>query len=298
MRCIAVVATFNRPEQARKAVDGLLSQTRPPDLIVLVENTDQPDLTDAFPSDQVVAVATGYNAGAAGGFAFGGEIALERGATHVMYVDDDCILDERCVEVLTKRIETLEHTALGAVILTEEGEFVWGVMRPDGRPYANPSELPDTLLPTRAFAFHAMLVPAEDLRAAGQPRTDLFFGGVDIEFSLRLAAHGVSLFYVPGAWAQHHATYFHHFWFFGRRRVASGTPGHRYYVLRNRILMWRMYRRGSFLDEVGSWALREFVALPFGGQIRRRASLLVRAFKDGMFGDPHRPMPRDVPLHD
>lgn len=297
MRCIAVVVTFNRPDEARRAVAGLLNQTRPPDRIILVENAETPDLSDAFPPDLVEAVVTGYNAGAAGGFAFGGEIALARGATHVMYVDDDCVLDERAVEVLTSRISALEHTALGAVIVSPEGELVWELHRPDGRLYSTPADLPETLVPTRYLAFHAILVSAEDLRTAGQPRTDLFFGGVDIEFCLRLASNGVSLFYVPGAWGTHHAAYFHRFWLFGWRRVSTGTPGHRYYVMRNRILMWRMYRRDSFAVAVGVWAVKELAAVPFGGQPLRRLWLLARAFKDGLFGDPLRAMPRDIPLH-
>lgn len=296
MRCIAVVTTFNRPDQARRSIGALLNQTRPPELIILVENTDAPDLANAFPPHQVEAHCTGSNTGAAGGFAFGGEIAVQRGATHVMYVDDDCILDSKATEALMARAASLEHTALGAVIVSEDGNFVWELFGPDGTQYNTPSDLADTLIPTRAFAFHAILVPTEDLQVAGQPRTDLFFGGVDLEFSLRLAANGVSLFYVPGARAIHHEAEYHRFWFLGPRKVASGTPGHRYYVLRNRLLMWRLYHRDSFMVGVGVVVLRELSAIAFSGQRLHRLGLLTRAFKEGMFGNPHRIMPKDVPL--
>ncbi|MEZ4502010.1 MAG: glycosyltransferase [Dehalococcoidia bacterium] len=297
MRCIAVVATFGRVNEARGAIDALLAQTRPPDHIVLVENTPEPMMAGMYPASQVEAICTGENTGAAGGFSIGGDLALERGATHVLYVDDDCVLERRCLEVLLTKAGALPDCALGAVVVSPEGEIVWDLHRPDGSAYSSVDELPDTVIPTRELAFHALLVPAEPLRRAGGPRTDLFFGGVDIEFSLRLAAGGLPLFYCPGALATHHAVNYRHFWFLGDRKVPTGTPGHRYYVLRNRLLMWRLYRRDSFLRGVGVVTLRELVTMAFSPNRGLRTKLLARAVREAMIGDPHRPFTRDVPLH-
>src|SRR5690606_39273482 len=116
------------------------------------------------------------------------------------------------------------------------------IYNPDGRPYRNRSELPKHPIPTRSFANHGILVSADVIRRLGGPRKDLFFGGEDVEFCRRLAAGGIRLLYVPNAHALHHPVNYLRFRFFGTRKVPAGTPGHRYYVLRNNLLTWRMYR--------------------------------------------------------
>ena len=67
-RLIAVVATYRRPAVAREAIEALRGQTRPPDGIVLVENSSERDFTGVYDAGEVEVVHTGWNAGAAGGF--------------------------------------------------------------------------------------------------------------------------------------------------------------------------------------------------------------------------------------
>src|SRR5690606_13460715 len=162
--------------------------------------------------------------------------------------------------------------------------------------YLDPSALPAHPIPTRDLAFHALTVSAEAIRAAGGPRADLFFGGPDVEFCLRLAHHGYAIFYLPQLRVYHHAANYRGFWFMGRRKVPAGTPGHRYYVLRNRLLMWRMYRRDTVVAGVGMVIAREFTGALLSSQRWERLKLLTRAIRDAAVGDPNRTMANAVPL--
>ncbi len=298
-RLHAVVATYRRPDVARGAVEALLAQTRPPDRVLLVENSPEPEFHGVFPEERVEVIRPGRNTGAAGGFGIGAEAALARGATHVVLVDDDCILAPDALERLERHATgDLEGAVVGPVVVAPDGEsLVWEVYRPDGRRYPGRSALPRHPVPTRDLAFHGITVSAEALRVAGGPRQDLFFGGPDVEFCLRLAAHGYAIFYCPDAVATHHAVPYRPFWLLGRRKVVSGTPGHRYYVLRNRLLMWRLYRRDPVTRGVVRLLAREVAgALVLGDRVRR-LRLLGAALRDGLIGDPRRTLTNVVPLH-
>ncbi|MCK9486805.1 MAG: glycosyltransferase [Dehalococcoidia bacterium] len=298
-RLFAAVATYNRPDVAERAVRALLDQTRPPDGIVVVENSAEPQFEGRFPPHQVEVIRPGRNTGAAGGFGIGAQEALARGATHVVFVDDDCILHPTTLARIEHHVtRDLRGAVVGPVVVAPDGEaLVWDVYRADGRAYAGRSVLPCHPLPTRDMAFHGLTVSAKALRTAGGPRPDLFFGGPDVEFSLRLAAHGYSLFYLPDAVATHHAVPYHTFWWFGPRKVVAGTPGHRYYVLRNRLLMWRMYRRDPAITGVGRLLAREVVGALVLGDRARRLRLLASALRDGLVGDPFRTLDNAVPLN-
>ncbi|MGE3962235.1 MAG: glycosyltransferase [Dehalococcoidia bacterium] len=298
VRLYAVVATYRRPEVARRAVDALLRQTRPPDGIVLVENSPDWDFRGMYDDAGVEVVHTGYNAGAAGGFGIGTDVALERGATHVTLVDDDCILREDTLAGIERAVtRQVPGAVVGPAVVAEDGEtLVWNIYRPDGTPYPGASALPGYPVPTRDLAFHGVTASAEALRAAGGPRGDLFFGGPDVEFCLRLAHHGYAIFYLPQLRATHHEANYRHFWLLGRRKVPAGTPGHRYYVLRNRLLMWRMYHRDPLLDGVGKVVAREVVGALLAPDRVPRLRLLARAIRDAALGDPHRKLTNAVPL--
>jgi rhamnopyranosyl-N-acetylglucosaminyl-diphospho-decaprenol beta-1,3/1,4-galactofuranosyltransferase len=298
-RLVAVVLTYRRPEVAREAVNALLAQSRPPDRIILVENTEEPEMADAFTSELVEHVASRRNTGAAGGFALGARVALQRAATHVVFVDDDCTLAPDVFAHIERAVtKRLPGAVVGPVVVEPGGdELVWPISRPDGSEYGRASELPAHPLPTRQLAFHGLTVSAEALRRAGGPRPDLFFGGEDIEFCLRLAGHGYGIFCLPEAVAEHHPVHYRTFWLLGRRKVAHGSPGVHYYVLRNRLLIWRLHRRDAFLTGVVKEVLRSAVgALVLGDERLRRLRLVAKGVRDGLVGDPHRKLDNAVSL--
>src|SRR5690606_11231270 len=119
MNIVAVVPTFQRPQVAKHCVEALRKQTRPPARINVVENSRQAQLADSFRAPDVEVVHPGWNTGAAGGFGLGTEIALQRGATHVLLVDDDCLLDRTAIEYLCASAGSLQGTAVGPIVTSD-----------------------------------------------------------------------------------------------------------------------------------------------------------------------------------
>src|SRR5690606_27132493 len=114
------------------------------DGIIVVENSEEAQFAGRFPPEQVEVIRPGRNTGAAGGFGIGAEAALERGATHVTLVDDDCILHPETLERIEHHVTgDLAGAVVGPVVVAPDGEsLVWVVYRPDGKPYAGRSALP------------------------------------------------------------------------------------------------------------------------------------------------------------
>ena len=70
----AFVLTYRRPAALRASIEGLLAQSRRPDLVLVVDNAQEDeaaDLVAGFASEDVVYEATSSNLGSAGGTAFG-----------------------------------------------------------------------------------------------------------------------------------------------------------------------------------------------------------------------------------
>ena len=298
MRCFAVVPTFNRPAIAAESVRALLDQTVPLEGIILVENAAEPQFEGVFPPDRVTIVRPGRNLGSAGGYAFGTQAALERGATHVMLVDDDCLIEPTAFEHLIQQLERTPDAIVGPITTTDGFELTWGRFGARGRAGGRRTveDLPAEPFATRGFAFHGLLLRADAIRKVGGPRGDFFLGAEDVELCRRLSAGGYEFYSCPEARARHHAPPFHDFWLFGRRQVPVGTPGHRYYVLRNRLIIWRLYHDTSFGQGVVRTVAREFLGAFVGGRPLRRLGLLARALKDGLIGDPRRELRTDIPV--
>jgi GT2 family glycosyltransferase len=212
-----------------------------------------------------------------------------------MLVDDDCMLAPDVLEHLRAQLERTPSAVVGPVSTTDGTNRTWtahprlGVRR-------TVAELPSEPYAVRGFAFHGMLLNADHVRSFGGPRADFFLGAEDVELCRRYASNGVQFLMCPAARAQHHAPAYRNFWLLGRRRVPRGTPGHRYYVLRNRLIVWRLYRGSSLVDGVLLTFTRELAGALLGGHLLRRVRLLTRALRHGLVGQPSRELPTDVPV--
>lgn len=90
-RICAVVVTYNRKGPLANCLRSLATQTRPPDSILVVDNSST-DGTDAMLAEDFAAVSTlrlPTNSGGAGGFHDGMKWAYERGFTWIWVMDDD-----------------------------------------------------------------------------------------------------------------------------------------------------------------------------------------------------------------
>jgi GT2 family glycosyltransferase len=88
----AFIITRDRPKYLENTIHELKSQTIPPALILIVDNSET-DLTSkqygGASGDGIIYLHTGYNAGPAGGAYYGLKTLFEKGYDWVMWVDDD-----------------------------------------------------------------------------------------------------------------------------------------------------------------------------------------------------------------
>lgn len=200
----AVVVTHRRRDQLAKSLDAVVTQTRRPDHLIVVDN-------DFSPGDPAVAdlvsrqsVPTTYlgsrrNIGGAGGFALGMLHALAAGADWLWLADDDgrpadahvlanllaCADNHRLAEV-SPMVCDIDDPARLAFPLRRG--LVWR---------RRVSELHDgarnlDLLPGIASLFNGALFAASTLESVGVPDLRLFWRGDEVEMHRRLARSGLA----------------------------------------------------------------------------------------------------------
>src|SRR6266567_8861271 len=173
---VAVVLTYRRTDLLERCVNAVRSQTRPPDLVLIVDN-DHLAKGVLTADDRLEIVETGENLGPAGGYELGFGEALERGAGKVWTVDDDVEPEPGC-------LERLLAASAGADVLIP-------LQRKPERVKGHPP------------SWNGALFDAEVVRAVGKPRGDLFFWAEDTEFYYRIRRAGFPIRPVEAAVVMH-----------------------------------------------------------------------------------------------
>jgi GT2 family glycosyltransferase len=126
MRVGAVVLHYRLWPQVRSTLEGLASQTRPPDDLVVVDNRSGDgslgELRAAFPEIEIVETAA--NLGYAGGMNVGTRMLMQRGVEAVLLLTHECRLAPDALEEMVDRLE--REPGLGAV-----GPLIGYRTRPD-----------------------------------------------------------------------------------------------------------------------------------------------------------------------
>jgi len=173
---VATILTFRRRDLLLGTLRAVRSQTRPPDLVLVVDNDHLArELLEPTPGVQVI--ETGANLGPAGGYAIAFRLALDHHATKVWVVDDDVAPDPDC---------------LGRLLAASKGADVLIPLQTD--PHGFHGHLPSWCGP---------LFDAAVVRAIGVPRADLFFWAEDTEYFWRARTAGFSVRPVPEATVYH-----------------------------------------------------------------------------------------------
>ncbi|TKV29713.1 glycosyltransferase [Arthrobacter sp. NamB2] len=189
----AVVVSYNRRELLEKCISALTQQTRPLDEIIVVDNgsTDGgPDMVrKLYPG--VFLFETGANLGGAGGFAWGVELAAERGHDYVWLMDDDGEPDLNSFEELMAAVETSDDTlsfAASMVTTHDTGTPNVGnlpVLSTDMQHQLKAQR--NGTIAVRAATFVGVLVNVAVARTTHLPQRDYFIWIDDMEYTLRLS---------------------------------------------------------------------------------------------------------------
>ena len=199
---VAVVVTHNRADLLTKSLNVLSSQTRPVDLLIVVDNANQAEveeLVDAQPVETLY-LPSEFNLGGAGGFALGMLTALAYGADWVWLADDDgrpegpevlatlldCADRHRLAEV-SPVVANIDDPQILAFPLRRG--LVWRRRRAElVDPEAGGA---DDLLEGIASLFNGALFHKDTIAAVGVPDLRLFIRGDEVDVHRRLALSGL-----------------------------------------------------------------------------------------------------------
>jgi len=236
VRVTVSVLTYNAEDRVCDCLDAVLNQSRPADEVMVVDNAST-DATVEIVRDRYPGVkvrVAGENTGCSGG-----RNRQIRWASHpyVMIVDDDAMLEERCLEHLEAAIRTSPAAGIwspricydqdrnriqfdggwmhfiGEAVLVNPEREIEPVER-EGGSEARPRQVTDRRageaapLPKKPFmtVFQggvSFLVAKEAAELVGGYDERFFFGRTDGEFSYRLTLSGFTLLTVPEAVAYH-----------------------------------------------------------------------------------------------
>lgn len=207
MKVAGIVPAWSRGAELAALLRSVAAQTRPVDVLIVVDNDASDEARAAYAGFGADVVALGENLGAVAGFREGMRRAWSLGADAVWLLDDD---STAAPDVLARLLD-----ALGADVGV--GGAAPAVRFPDGRAYAGwrwgaatargfghePVEGADGVVAIDWAPFAGLLLTRAACRAAGELRRDFFLWHADVEYCLRARAAGVALVGVPAAVVDH-----------------------------------------------------------------------------------------------
>ena len=213
-----VIVTFNRSKLLSKCLESVLSGTKLPDHIYVINNASTDDTNSVMQryvynyANRITVINLPKNLGGAGGFEVGTRIAFENGASFIGLLDDDVVLYKDCLEVV---FEHFSHGKDCMIAVREDlkGNLVeYGALHVDySNPFrANPkvssvaeefasvSNLPD-ILEVSTGAFEGFFFSAEVVKKVGFPNKEFFIFGDDTDYSLRIRKTGYKIYAIKSA---------------------------------------------------------------------------------------------------
>jgi glycosyltransferase involved in cell wall biosynthesis len=246
-RLIGILVTHRRPLALREHLVRLAGQTRELDSLIVVDNAPSPEnkqivtASGAAAAAQVTYAPMPDNLGPAGGIASGMRAVLgtEQDEAWCVLLDDDDppMRDDLFEHLLTfAGTCTTDDNKVGMVGMTgtrfdaDAGQLV----RLADHELAGPVDV------DYVAGGQIPLIRVGAIREAGPFRDDLFFGFDDLEFALRVRAHGLRVV-LDGdlaLWARESAGRLGP-GFGGPRLSGAGAPWRRYYSVRNLLVILR-----------------------------------------------------------
>lgn len=263
MKITAVVVTYNRLEMLKKCLPSVLSQTRPVDEIIVINNcsTDGTEgwLKEFSTGHDIVKVTTlPTNLGGAGGFEKGVEMAVEQGADYVWIMDDDTFPTPTALVELLKPLEADPKAGFAGSRVEWTDGSLNKMNIPIFRREHYLSKIIDTITEVTlcdGTSFVSLLVPRRVVLKVGLPVGEFFIWHDDVEYTGRIVRAGYKGLYVPQSIVVH-ATASN----IGSSIInAPVSAKHRfYYQIRNQMATKRM-KTNPLFARVSAWLrLRRF----------------------------------------
>ena len=270
----AIVVTYNRKVDLKKCIDALLSQTRPPDQVLVIDNASIDGTEDLVKSEFAKHPVVTYrnlnaNLGGGGGFYHGCRMAVDQGYDWIWMMDDDCIATGECLENLVGGAKSNQNVYSPIILSIEDQKTVlWGI-----KAICNTGNVEVATLP-----FNGFLVHRESLEEIGFPDKNFFIYGDDTEFNMRAKANGKRIIMVTDSIMYH-----------PHKNKLKGMKIYKmflnklwtYYKLRNAIIIYKRYRYVSANQMIMLTAAAFFYMLTVNLKF---LGLWLEGLKDGING--------------
>jgi GT2 family glycosyltransferase len=197
------IVTYNRSQLLSRCIDHILSQARPPDSLVVINNGST-DGTLAVLAERQTDVITQANLGSAGGWHRAISHCLEYGFDAVWLMDDDGYPAPDALQRLEQALQPSVACASSVVVQEDRPDhfvFPFPVLDRAGLPviFARPRKLP-TLSSLEPFSrqgcypfahlFNGALVSSVAIRQIGNVNPDFFIYGDEVDYFFRLRQVG------------------------------------------------------------------------------------------------------------
>jgi rhamnopyranosyl-N-acetylglucosaminyl-diphospho-decaprenol beta-1,3/1,4-galactofuranosyltransferase len=251
MKVSAVIVTHNRKDLLRECLEALLSQTRPLDEIIVIDNASMDGtvsmVRSGFP--EVTYVGLPDNIGGAGGFHEGMRIAYEKSYDWIWVMDDDGVPDEDCLKRLMECAYRYQIKVLSPLVINQSDDENFRFIPVDEK-YKKYMELKckeikvqfPEVFPYGLSIFHGLLISSDVINKIGFPKRELFIWGEEYDYIYRAKD-----MYVCGTCTN--ATFKHPSPGIKYKKVLGGILGSAmiisnarfYYFLRNKVYIYKKH---------------------------------------------------------
>lgn len=304
MSVAAFVLTRNRKALLAECIRGLLAQTYPVDVVIVLDNASTDGTREHLEAegllDRITYERREENTGGAGGYREGVRLLQDTGCDWLWLLDDDA---EPRPDALEKLLDAPVPGSRCSTVVHPDGTLDLQHRCRLGRfivPLPESAYVPGRYEPVDCASFVGLLMDADASRRAGLPVAEFFIGYDDAEYSLRLG----EIRLVPESEILHKVP-------IGgttstrRSRLVNGlfgltyapTPWPAYWrdLYRVRNFMWLKHRhsqvsRAEFALLVAGYVVKSALYDP---QPWRRAPLIVRYALKGRRGDWSAPSPEE-----
>lgn len=258
--------------------------------LVIVNNGTAADISNCNVSLVTHIVHLGTNKGIAFAANTGSSFAIEQGATHVIFFDQDSEAAPDMVEQLLEAEKALldsgRHVgAVGPRYVDRRTGLSARVLAADTQACRKTMEPPqDGTLEVDMLITSGCMVPAHILKQVGGLREDLFIDHVDMEWCFRARSMGYGVF-VAGSAVLMHAIGDTLVRFAGVK-VIMHSPIRHYYMLRNGMALQRVnHMSATWRRNMRFTMLKQFVFYSlFFPKRRTRIPMMIQGLWDGLKG--------------
>ncbi len=189
----AFIMTYERSSVLKDTIIKVFSQTLPPEMILIVDNSETLttlQLIESMADSRIKYHRVGYNAGPAGAAKIGLQLLAEDGYQWIYWGDDDNPPDfPDTFEKLLGLIATVPNVGIASAVGQYFSKHSGNIVRvPDFVLKSNSSVMVDSIA-----GGMTMLVNAEVVRSGVLPDAHLFFGFEELDFCIKTKKIGFNL---------------------------------------------------------------------------------------------------------